>query len=339
MIEIGGVKPKSSVFLAPLAGFTDAGFRGLCAQYGAGLTYTEMVSAKGMCYGNRGTDALLYTTPAESPKAVQLFGSEPEFMYRAAKDERIAKFDIADINMGCPVRKIVSNGDGSALMENPSLIEETVRAVKEGFGKPVTVKLRAGVRQGEPLVTECAVAAERGGADCVTVHPRYREQMYAGQADHELTAAVKSTLKIPVIANGDVVDALSFWRVKRESGADAVMVGRGALGKPWIFSLLNWADSLEDGFVYDGSGNVREDAVRAAAVKAHEIASHFDAKRAAREHVSTLREFLPDRTVVNAMKLHLCHYAKNTSNAKEVKLAAAASSTIEDTFGIIDDLL
>lgn len=150
-LSIGNVQLKSNLVFAPIAGFSEVGFRHLCAQYGAGLTFTELVSAKGLVYGNKGTQELLATTDVEKPCAVQLFGSDPEFMYKAAKDERLAKFDIIDVNMGCPVKKVFNNGDGSALMKNPDLVCEIVEAVKQGAKRPVTVKMRAGIEIGKPL--------------------------------------------------------------------------------------------------------------------------------------------------------------------------------------------
>ena len=301
-MKIGDVQLKSDLLFAPIAGFSDAGMRYLCASYGAGLTCTELVSAKGLVYGSRGTEDLLATSDAESPVAVQLFGSDPEFMYRAAKDVRLLKFDIIDINMGCPVKKVFNNGEGSALMRDPALVCEIVSAVKEGSKKPVTVKMRAGIEQGKPLAVECALAARRGGASAVTVHPRYRDQFYSGVADHSVTRAVKEALDIPVIANGDIVDSESLARVREESGADAFMIARGALGKPYIFSELT-------NQVYK-----------------------FDAKEAIFKHVEILRKVYPDRVVANLMKLHLCHYAKGGANAKTVRTAVAEINGIDDVF-------
>ncbi len=307
MLHIGDLKLKSDIIFAPIAGFSDVGARALCSRYGAGLVYTEMVSAKGLCYGNKGTDDLLYTTEIEAPIAVQIFGHEPEYMYRAAKDERLQKFDVVDINMGCPVKKIAGNGDGSALLENPVLITEIVQAVKEGSGKPVTVKIRAGVKTGEVLAVDCAIAAEKGGADAVAVHPRFREQMYAGVADHAITAEVKKAVKIPVIANGDIVDKKSLDEVKRISGADGFMIARGALGRPWIFADLR-------GEEYD-----------------------FDVRQAVEEHIAILRERLPEKVVANVMKLQLCHYAKNTGNSKAVRTAISTVKSAEDLFALVNE--
>lgn len=304
-MEIGGIKLKSDILLAPIAGFTDVGFRHLCARYGAGITYTELVSAKGLVYGNKGEEALVATTPIETPCAVQLFGSDPEFIYRAAKDERLKKFDIIDINMGCPVKKVFSNGDGSALMNTPSLAGQIVAAAIEGGGRPVTVKMRAGIVSGKPLAVECALAVERAGASAVTIHPRFRDQFYSGRADHTIVREVKQAVSIPVIANGDIVDAASLDEVRRITGADAFMVARGALGRPYIFSELL-------GEPYS-----------------------FDVGEAVNTHVSLLREVMPDRVVVNVMKQHLCHYFKGCNLAKQVRVAAGNAKSIEDIFAIV----
>ena len=308
-MRIGNIELKSNLMFAPIAGFSDAGARHLSARYGAGLLYTEMVSAKGLCYGGKGSEDLLHTTDTGVPTAVQIFGSEPEYIYRASKDERLSKFDIIDINMGCPVRKIVSNGEGSALMENPTLISEIVCAAKEGGKRPVTVKIRAGVKMGEILAVECALSAEKGGADMVAVHPRFREQMYAGTADHTITKMVKDALKIPVVANGDIVDKASLEKVKEISGADGFMIARGALGKPYIFSELQDAE-----FDYDN-------------------------KKTVLEHIEILRSTLPDRVVANMMKLHLCHYAKNTGNTKAVRMALATATDLNGILNLVDEYL
>lgn len=307
MLTVGNVQLKNNLVFAPIAGFSEVGFRHLCAKYGAGLTYTELVSAKGLVYGNKGTEELLATTDIETPCAVQIFGSDPEFMYKAAKDERLGKFDIIDINMGCPVKKVFGNGDGSALMKNPALITEVVQAVKEGGSRPVTVKMRAGIEIGKPLAVECALAAQKGGASAVTVHARYREQYYSGECDHTITEAVKDALDIPVIANGDIVDKQSLDKVAQITNADGFMIGRGALGKPWIFAELQGKDD-----------------------------SH-DIKSLILEHIDVLREFMPDFTVANVMKLQLCYYARGGRNAKAVRVEIGKAKSLGDTFKIIDE--
>ena len=304
-LKIGDVQLESNIVFAPIAGFSEVGFRHMCAKYGAGLTYTELVSAKGLCYGNKGTQELLAREDFSSPCAVQLFGSDPEFMYKAAKDERLANFEIVDINMGCPVKKVFNNGDGSALMKNPDLICEVVQAVREGAKRPVTVKMRAGVESGKPNAVECALAAQKGGASAVCVHPRYREQFYSGVADHTITKAVKEALDIPVIANGDIVDLQSLERVRDITGADGFMIARGALGRPWIFAELQGRD-----------------------------ASH-DTGRDIYEHISVLQKYMSDFTVANVMKLQLCYYAKGGRDAKAVRVEIGKAKAIEDIFAIV----
>lgn len=339
MFDFCGLNLDSRIFLAPLAGFSDAGFRAVCAAYGAGLTYTEMVSAAGLIYGNRGTSALLYTEPVCSPRAVQLFGRDPDIMSRAAGDELLRGFDIVDINMGCPVKKVFGNGDGSALMARPDLIEEIVRAVREGAERPVTVKLRAGIALGHPSAVECARAAVRAGAGAVTVHPRYREQMYAGQADHTLTEKVKSEVDVPVVANGDITDAMSYFSVRGLTHADAYMLGRGALGRPWIFGVLGKLDALSDEEIYAADGGVKREAAMYAEELTEKAKTDFDAFDAVKRHVDVLMKILPCRTVANVMKLHLCHYAKNTPHAKAVRLAAARVNDVEDVFALAEEHL
>ena len=305
-LKIGDVQLENNVFFAPIAGFSEVGFRHMCAKYGAGLTYTELVSAKGLCYGNKGSEELLAREDYSTPCAVQLFGSDPEFMYKAAKDDRLARFEIVDINMGCPVKKVFNNGDGSALMKNPAQITEIVQAVREGAKRPVTVKMRAGVESGKPLAVECALAAQKGGASAVCIHPRYREQFYSGEADHLITKSVKESLDIPVIANGDIVDAASLDRVATLTHADGYMIGRGALGRPWIFAELTHKDAWHD-------------------VKADIY-----------EHIAVLRKYMSDFTVANVMKLQLCYYAKGGRDAKAVRVEIGKAKTIDDIFSIID---
>ena len=238
---IGNAGLSGPFLLAPLAGITDGPFRRLCSQAGAALVYSEMVSAKGLWYGDKNTGKLLKILPGEGPAAYQLFGHEPEIMAFAARKLDSRMNVIFDINMGCPVPKIVKNGEGSALMKNPDLVYDLVAAAVKNTSKPVTVKIRAGWDEESVNAVEVARAVSAAGASAVAVHGRTREQYYSGKADWSVIAAVKRAVNIPVIGNGDVTDAASGIRMMEETGCDFVMVGRGALGNPWIFSELTAA--------------------------------------------------------------------------------------------------
>ena len=240
-LKIGNVGLSSPFLLAPLAGITDGPFRRLCAEQGAALVYSEMVSAKGLWYKDKNTGKLLEILDGEEPVAYQLFGHEPDIMAFAAGKLDSCTNVIFDINMGCPVPKIVKNGEGSALMKNPDLAHDVIAAAVKNTSKPVTVKIRAGWDAASVNAVEVARAAADAGAAAVTVHGRTREQYYSGKADWSVIAAVKSAVDIPVIGNGDVTDAASGLRMMEETGCDFVMVGRGALGNPWIFAELNAA--------------------------------------------------------------------------------------------------
>ena len=237
-IELCGLTIKNNVLLAPLAGYTNAVFRGMCESLGAGLTFTEMVSAKGLCYNSENTRELLQLTPEYGAiNAVQLFGSEPEYMRRAALSEDIAPFDLIDINMGCPVPKIFKNGEGSALLANIPLAQKLVKAAKES-GKAVSVKFRIGI-DGEHIVTrDFALAMQDAGADMITVHGRTRDKMYSGEVNYKEIAAAKAAVQIPMIANGGVFSNADAEKLINETGADGVMVARGAMYNPFIFAEI-----------------------------------------------------------------------------------------------------
>ena len=237
--KIGNLELASPWVLAPLAGFTDAVMRTLCEEQGAALTYTEMVSAKGLYYGGSKTSDLTNIPEGAGPTAIQIFGSEPEIMAFAARELDRLKNEVLDINMGCPVPKVVRNGDGSALMRDPGLVCDIVKAVTSATEKPVTVKIRKGFDTANAV--EVALAAQEGGASAVCVHGRTREQYYSGVVDRNIIKDVKEALSIPVIASGDVTDAASGMSMLAETGCDMVMIGRGALGNPWIFRELDAA--------------------------------------------------------------------------------------------------
>lgn len=237
-LKIGNVQLENPFLLAPLAGITDAPTRKICREMGAALVYSEMVSGKGLYYKDKKTDQLLFIDEEEKPVAFQVFGSEPDILAYTARELDNRDNAILDINMGCPVPKIVKNGEGSALLKNVDLIYDLICAMVKNSTKPVTAKIRIGFDEKSLNAVEVAKAIEAGGASAVAVHGRTREQYYSGKADWSYIRAVKDAVNIPVIGNGDVVDAESAMKMFAETGCDFIMVGRGALGNPWIFREL-----------------------------------------------------------------------------------------------------
>lgn len=245
-LQIGNVTLENNLILAPMAGVTDLPFRLLCKEQGAGLLCMEMVSAKAILYKNKNTEELLTIDPRENPVSLQLFGSDPDIMSEIARQIEDRPFDILDINMGCPVPKVVNNGDGSALMKNPKLagqiIEKTARAIK----KPVTVKIRKGFDDDHINAVEMAHIAQESGAAAIAVHGRTRAQFYSGKADWDIIRQVKEAVSIPVIGNGDIKTAEDVVAMKEQTGCDGFMIARGAEGNPWIFrQILHYFETGE----------------------------------------------------------------------------------------------
>lgn len=312
-LNIGGVAVPRNIILAPLAGVADSAFRTVCMEYGAGMCVSEMISAKGVHYGSRGSVALAEHSAVESPFAVQIFGHEPEIMAEAAKffaTEYGA--DIIDINMGCPVPKVCGNFEGSYLMTQPELVAKIVRAVADAAGVPVTVKMRRGFSQGDENAPEIAKICEANGCAAVAVHGRFRSEYYSGSCDRGAIARVKEAVSVPVIASGDVTTREDAERMFAETGCDGIMIGRGALGNPWVFREIITGEKTD----------VTGELIRATALRQLEL--------------SVMEK--GEATAVREIKKHVAWYLKGRKNAAVLKNAAFAASDVGGIKAVLAEL-
>lgn len=304
-MKIGNVVLENNVILAPMAGVSDLPFRLLCKEQGVGLTSSEMVSAKAISFHNKNTEALLETAPQERPVSLQLFGSDPDIISEMAAYIEERPFDILDINMGCPVPKVAGNGEGSALMRNPKLVEEIISKTASRIKKPVTVKIRKGFNEQEVNAVEIARIAEASGAAAVAVHGRTREQYYSGTADWDIIRQVKEAVKIPVIGNGDVTSPQKAKQLLEETGCDGVMVGRAAQGNPWIFKEITHYLATGELLPRPDKAEVRDMMLRHARMQI-EYKGEYIGMREMRKHVSWYTAGYPNsaklRGVINAVE-------------------------------------
>lgn len=316
-LKIGDVTLDNNVILAPMAGVTDLPFRLLCRKMGAGMVCMEMVSAKAIYYHNRNTEELLTIHPEERPASLQLFGSDPEILGEMAARIEERPFDILDFNMGCPVPKVVNNGEGSALMKNPKLVEKLLTALVKAVKKPVTVKIRKGFDDNSINAVEIAKIAESCGISAVAVHGRTRVQYYSGRADWDIIGQVKEAVKIPVIGNGDVDSPEAAKAMLEHTGCDGVMIGRAAQGNPWIFRET--VRFLEDGALIPGPdrGEKKEMVLR---------------------HAALLREVKGEYTAVREMRKHLAWYTAGMHHSARFRGMINSIETMEGLLAGVEEI-
>ena len=314
-LRIGNTVLENNVILAPLAGVTDLPFRVLCREQGAGCVVTEMVSAKAVLYNNKNTRELLQIDPAERPAAVQLFGSEPDIMAEIAARLEEGPYDYIDVNMGCPVPKIVNNGEGSALMKNPERAKEVLTAMVKAVKKPVTVKFRKGFNDLSVNAVEFAKMAESCGVAAVAVHGRTREQYYSGKADWDIIRQVKEAVRIPVIGNGDIFTPEDAGRMLKETGCDGIMVARGAKGNPWLFGRIN--HYLDTGEVLPGP-------------------SMAEIKAMILRHGRMLVQFKGEWVAMREMRGHMAWYTKGMPHSATLRNEINQVETLEGFVELLD---
>ncbi|HBO49168.1 MAG TPA: tRNA dihydrouridine synthase DusB [Clostridiales bacterium] len=298
-MKIKNIEFKNNILLAPMAGVTDVAFRSICIDFGADAGVTEMISAKALKYENKKTEDLLITAPNEKIKIVQIFGSDPDIMAEICASKYLEKFDIIDINMGCPAPKIVSNGEGSFLMTKIDLAREIISKCVSATNKPITVKFRSGFDNNSINAIEFAKMCESAGASAITIHGRTRSQMYSGSVDLDIIRSVKQSVNIPVIASGDIVDRESYLRTLKFTGCDAVMIGRGALGNPYIF-----------------------EEIRGIVPNKHKI-------EIIKRHIETLLNYYPLSFVSGHIRKHLLWYLKGERGASEIKKFVSLEPDLE----------
>lgn len=314
-LRIGNTVLENNVILAPMAGVTDLPFRVLCREQGAGCVVTEMVSAKAVLYNNKNTRELLQIDPAERPAAVQLFGSEPDIMAEIAARLEEGPYDYIDVNMGCPVPKIVNNGEGSALMKNPERAKEVLTAMVKAVKKPVTVKFRKGFNDLSVNAVEFAKMAESCGVAAVAVHGRTREQYYSGKADWDIIRQVKEAVRIPVIGNGDIFTPEDAGRMLKETGCDGIMVARGAKGNPWLFGRIN--HYLDTGDVLPGP-------------------SMAEIKAMILRHGRMLVQFKGEGVAMREMRGHMAWYTKGMPHSATLRNEINQVETLEGFVELLD---
>lgn len=314
-LRIGNTVLENNVILAPMAGVTDLPFRVLCREQGAGCVVTEMVSAKAVLYNNKNTRELLQIDPAERPAAVQLFGSEPDIMAEIAARLEEGPYDYIDVNMGCPVPKIVNNGEGSALMKNPERAKEVLTAMVKAVKKPVTVKFRKGFNDLSVNAVEFAKMAESCGVAAVAVHGRTREQYYSGKADWDIIRQVKEAVRLPVIGNGDIFTPEDAGRMLKETGCDGIMVARGAKGNPWLFGRIN--HYLDTGEVLPGP-------------------SMAEIKAMILRHGRMLVQFKGEGGAMREMRGHMAWYTKGMPHSATLRNEINQVETLEGFVELLD---
>lgn len=311
-MKIGNVEIKNNVFLAPMAGITDMAYRLICKEFGAGLTYTEMVSAKGIYYNDEKTQLLTKVDERERPVAIQIFGSDPDIMADVAQ-KMSEKAEIIDINMGCPAPKVVKNDDGSKLMLNSQLIDEITYKVVKASKVPVTVKIRKGWNDSNVNAVEIAQILEKNGISAVAVHGRTREQFYSGNADWDIIKKVKQSVNIPVIGNGDVVDFESAEKMVKYTGCDAVMIGRAALGNPWIFKEVLERQKVE--------------------------VSPKELFKVISKHYDLLTDLKGEYIAVREMRKHISWYIKGLSSATQIRKQINELESKEEVINLLYNYL